>query len=161
MSHPVHRSGAGHTRAFTMIEMVVVLLIAGVLLSVGGSAFSMYRERTSARRAAQVFAADLMLARGMALRSQETVTLTFLEGSRTYYIRTASGRELTRRRFSADGDVNLSALDLRLAGDSLAFSSRGIAQLTGGGVGVAEFRAGTTTYEVRFNSTASTVVSRL
>ena len=150
---PFRRAAASaHGRGFTMIEIVIVLLIVGVLLSMGGSAFSMYRERTSARRAALVFSGDLMLARSTAIRDQEPVTVRFLETSRTYFVRTSSGRELVRRRFGRAADVNLSTLDLQLSGDSVAFTSRGIAQIVDGGVGVARFRAGTTTYQVRFNS---------
>jgi type II secretory pathway pseudopilin PulG len=142
-----------------MIEMTVVVTIAAILVSMAGGAYSMYRERSSARRAAQVFARDLMMARSTALRVQERVTVVFYESSQRYQLRTESGRQLIDRRFGSRFDVFLSAIDLALPGDSLTFSTRGAGNVTG--VGTATFRAGTTTYQVRFNSMGAARVAQL
>jgi prepilin-type N-terminal cleavage/methylation domain-containing protein len=137
---------------FTLLELVVVVAIAAILLSLAVGAFSGYNERSAARRAAQVFARDLALARSMAVRGREAVVIRFYEGSQWYEVTTASGRQLARRRFGPDGDVNLSAVDLDLAGDSLKFSNRGVGDLAGDSIGTATFTAGPTGYQVNFNS---------
>ena len=55
------------------------------------------------------------------------MVVQFYESSRWYDVTTASGRTLATRRFGVDADINLSAVDLELPGDSVAFSGRGIA----------------------------------
>ena len=141
-------------RGFTLIELTVVVAIAAVMLSLGIAAFSGYNERTSARRAAQVFARDLALARSTAVRGRERVVIRFYETTRWYEVSTASGRELATRRFGADGDVPLSVVDLDMPGDTLSFSNRGMGDLSGLGaaVGTATFTSGNVAYEVQFNS---------
>jgi prepilin-type N-terminal cleavage/methylation domain-containing protein len=147
--------------AFTMLEMVLALVIMGVVLSVGAGIFANTRGRISARRAAQIFSQDLLLARTTALRSQEQVTLKATESSRSYTIRTAGGRVVATRRFTANDHVSVSSLDLATAGDSVVFSTRGVATLSGGGVGMATFSAGAQSYQVRFNSTGSAKIAEL
>ena len=138
---------------FTMLEMTTALVLAAVMLSIAGSVFSKYQERVSARRAAEIFARDLTMARAMAVRSREVVTVRFNESGLIYTVTTASGRQLANRRYnSAAGDVRLSAMDLALSGDTLAFSSRGIGSMTGSALGSATFRAGKITYRVQFNT---------
>jgi prepilin-type N-terminal cleavage/methylation domain-containing protein len=145
---------------FTLLEMVVVLLIATTLLAVAAVSFTDYNERTSARRAAQVFARDLTLARSMAVRGRETVTIRFNESGMWYTVTTAGGRELARRRFGSAGDVPLSAVNLDLTGDSLRFSARGVGTLSGT-LGSAVFTAGNVAYQVQFNSLGASTVGEL
>ena len=155
----IHQLAGSGGPGFTILEMTIVVAITVILLAIAGGAYSMYQERSSARRAAQVFARDLLLARSTALRTQERVTVVFYESTYRYLVRTASGREVADRRFGSQFDVFLSALDLALTGDSLSFSTRGAADLSG--VGTATFRAGTTTYQVRFNSMGAARISEL
>ena len=117
-----NRGGAG----FTLLEMAVVLVIGSVLIAMGTLTFSNVNTRSSARRAAQVFARDLALARSMAVRGRERVVIRFDEGDLWYDVETESGRTLATRRFGPDADVNLTAIALGSAGDSLAFSNRGV-----------------------------------
>ena len=146
---------------FTLIEMALVLVIVAVMLLVAVAAFSDYNERTSARRAAQVFAGDLTLARSMAVRGRETVTVKFNEGSLWYTVTTATGRLLARRTFGSTGEVSLSGLSIDLTGDSVRFSTRGIANLGASTLGSAVFRAGTIQYQVQFNSMGTSKVGEL
>ena len=46
-------------RGFTLIELTVVVAIAGLIVTMGALTFSGYFQRSSARRAAQVFAQDI------------------------------------------------------------------------------------------------------
>jgi Tfp pilus assembly protein FimT len=130
--------------------MAVVLVIGSILMGMGTLAFSTVNTRQSARRAAQVFARDLALARSMAVRGRERVVIRFDEAGLTYAVETASGRVLANRGFGPDEDVHLDGITLAETGDSLVFSNRGIATL-GSALGTATFTAGFATYQVTFN----------
>lgn len=131
-----------------------------ILISIAAVAFSEANTRTRARGAAQVFARDLAMARSMAVRGREKVTIKFDESSKWYSVTTASGRSLATRRFGVNADVDLSAIDLALTGDSLVFSNRGVGTLTGA-TGAASFSAGGITYQVSFNAIGASQVGEL
>lgn len=145
------------SRGFTIIEVLTVLVILGVSLVLVGSTFYRYLERAKAKRAAEIFGQDLTAARNMAARSRQTVVMDFDEVNLNYVVRTSAGDTLFRRSFGDRSDVPLSAMDLEISGDTLAFGSRGIADLSGatGPLGQAVFTAGTVTYAVSFNSMGS------
>jgi Tfp pilus assembly protein FimT len=130
--------------------MTAVLVIGSILMGMATLTFSAVNTRQSARRAAQVFARDLALARSMAVRGRERVVIRFDEAGLTYSVETASGRALANRSFGPDEDVHLDQITLGEPGDSLVFSNRGIATL-GSALGTATFSAGFATYEVTFN----------
>jgi Tfp pilus assembly protein FimT len=130
--------------------MAVVLVIGSILMGMGTLTFSTVNTRQAARRAAQVFARDLALARSMAVRGRERVVIRFDEAGLTYAVETASGRALAKRSFGPDQDVHLDEITLGETGDSLVFSNRGIATL-GSALGTATFSAGFATYQVAFN----------
>ncbi len=119
---------------------------------VAGLSFGRYQERTSAKRAAELFGQDLTVARNTAYRSRQTVVLDFAESSLNYVIRVAAGDTLFSRSFGEDQDLELTGLDLELSGDSVAFSSRGVADLGGATLGRAVFTLGSTAYSVTFNA---------
>lgn len=140
-----------------------MLLLAGITMGFGALTFSGYFQRSSALRAAQVFARDLTLARSSAVRARESVVIRFFESSRWYQIvAIPSGTELARRRFGVNADVELSAIELVFQGDTVVFSSRGVADLSGiqgaGSLGEARFEAGVTEYTVFFNSMGASKV---
>jgi Tfp pilus assembly protein FimT len=134
------------------------VVIAVILLSIAVTTFSHYGEKTSANRAAMVFARDLTLARSMAVRGRQTVTILFDETNLWYTVTTSDGRTLARRQFGATGDVSLSAATLELTGDSLQFSGRGVGNLGGASLGTATFTAGDASYRVTFNSMGASKV---
>lgn len=148
---------------FTVLELTIVLLLAGITMAFAGLTFSGYFQRSSARRAAQVFARDLKLARSAAIRAKETVVIRFYESSRWYQIvARTSGTEVVRRRFGVNADVPLSAIDLVFNGDTVVLSSRGVVDLSNihgsGTLGEASFAAGATRFTVSFNSLGASKV---
>lgn len=155
---PHRRSG------FTLIELTVVVAITAVVVTMGTLAFSGYFQRDSARRAAQVFAQDLIAARSYAVRTQEAVVVRFFESSQWYSVETqSSATEIARRRFSgSSADIDLSAIDLAVSGDSLVFSPRGIADMSGAGgsLGTATFSSGAITYTVSFNGMGASKIDQ-
>lgn len=148
---------------FTIIEVVVVLALIAIALTFAMVAFSGYFQRVSAQRAAQLFAQDLTLARMWAVRSREPVVIRFYEASLWYEVETENtATEVARRRFGTDADIDLSAVSLDFAGDSVVFDSRGIADLTGAGgsLGTATFSSGAVSYTVSFNSMGASKIDR-
>ncbi|MDA0328200.1 MAG: GspH/FimT family pseudopilin [Gemmatimonadetes bacterium] len=157
------RTGAYGRRGFTLIELTVVVMVSAIILTLAGLSFSRYFQRNSARRAAQVFAQDLTAARSFAVRSQEAVVIRFFETSLWYEVESqTTATEIARRRFGTDADIDLSGVDLNVAGDSLVFSPRGIADMSGAGgsVGTASFSSGAVTYTVSFNGMGASKIDQ-
>jgi Tfp pilus assembly protein FimT len=120
-----------------------------------------YFQRSAAKRAAQVFARDLTLARATAVRTQQSVVIRFHEVDRWYQVEALeSSTEIVRRRFGENADIDLSGIDLQFTGDSVTFNPRGVADLTGAGgsLGVARFSFGAIGFEVSFNSMGASKV---
>ncbi|GMV04926.1 MAG: hypothetical protein AMXMBFR53_12060 [Gemmatimonadota bacterium] len=157
------RQRDGEARGFTILELTIVLVLTSLVMGFAGLTFSDYFQRSSARRAAQVFARDLTLARSSAVRAREKVVVRFFESSRWYQIvAMASGTEIVRRRFGVNADVDLSEIELRFRGDTVWFNARGVADLSNiqgsGSLGEARFVAGDTEYSVYFNSMGASKV---
>ena len=148
---------------FTLIEILIVISISAGVLTIAGLTFSGYSQRNAAYRAAQVFAQDLLAARSYAVRSREAVVIRFFESSRWYHVETQqTASEVVRRRFGTNADIDLSAVTLDLAGDTLVFSARGIADLSGAGgpLGTATFSSGATRYTVSFNGMGASKIDQ-
>ena len=146
-----------------MLELIIVLALSALTLGYAGLTFSGYFQRSSAQRAALVFARDLTLARAAAMRTRESVVIRFYETNKWYSVtETTSGTELVRRRFGVNADIALSSIDLYMQGDSVALSSRGVVSLANayGSLGEARFSAGATRYIVYFNSLGASKVER-
>jgi len=140
---------------------MIVLTLTGITLAFAMLSFSGYFQRSSVQRAAQIFARDLTVARSTAVRTQQPVVMRFYESSRWYVVETLdSNTEIVRRRFGANADIDLSAIDLQFLGDSVTFNTRGVADLTDatGPLGVARFSLGAMSYEVSFNSMGASKV---
>ena len=151
-------------RGFTLIELTVVVTIGAIIVTLGGLAFSGYFQRNSARRAAQVFAQDLVSARSFAVRSQEPVVIRFYESSLWYEVESqTTTTEIARRRFTGtSADIALSAVTLDMTGDSLVFNARGIVDMSGAGgsLGTATFSSGAVTYTVSFNGMGASKIDQ-
>ncbi len=139
-------------RGFTLIELTVVLVLAGVMLGMTTGGLSRYNQKVAAHHAAQLFVRDLSLARAHSVRGREPVVIRFSESDRWYSISSmTTGRELLRRRFNIEADIGLAAIDLEIPGDSVFFTSRGILSGVGGQLGTATFSTTAETYAVSFN----------
>lgn len=149
-------------RGFTVLELLIVLLVVSLILAIATQRYGVHLERTAARQAAQLFAQDLGLTRTSALRDRQPASLTFLAGSRDYVIE-VNGVEVARRSYGALSQVRLSMMELtHPPGSSVTFNARGIVDLgTGATLGRAQFEAGTTAYEVRFNSMGATAIAEV
>jgi len=148
---------------FTLLEILVVLAIAGIVMTFGALAFSGFFQRSAARRAASLFQQDLAAARSYAIRSREPVVLRLYESGLWYQVETLqTGTEVLRRRFGANGDIQLNGVTLNTQGDSIVFTSRGMANFTpaGGGLGEASFSSGPTTYTVSFNGMGASKIDQ-
>ena len=142
------------SKGFSLLEILVVLVLMIIFVGTTNLVFAAYQERTAARQAATLFGRDLTLARSVALRGRERVTIRFNEPSQEYQVLRASGDTLLTRRYSDGSDVQLTQINLDLPGDSLCFDSRGIADLSGaeGSLGVAIFVYRGASYTLSFNS---------
>jgi prepilin-type N-terminal cleavage/methylation domain-containing protein len=140
-------------RGLTLVEILVAMTLALVTLTGALAVFSGYLGRTTAQRAAQVFARDLVLARSSAVRSREWVVVKFDEAALSYTVSTAAGDEVASRAFGDSSEVKLDSIDLQIVGDSVGFDGKGIADLSGAGgaLGFALFAAGGFVYQVSFN----------
>jgi len=147
---------------FTLLELTIVLLLSTLTLGYAALTFSGYFHRTSAHRAALVFASDLKMARAAALRSRQPVVIRFDTTNKWYTVTDSSGTQLARRRFGTDADIALSAIDLQMTGDSVAVNSRGIVDLSNAdsGMGEASFTMGVVRYVVYFNSMGASKVQQ-
>ena len=148
---------------FTLLEVLVVLSIAGIGLTYALLSFGGYFQRVNAERAAQVFAQDLALARTWAVRSREPVVIRFYEASLWYEVVThGTGTAVALRRFGVNADIDLSGATLDFPGDSVVFDARGIADLSGVGtpLGTATFSSGPVAYTVSFNSMGASKIDR-
>jgi len=146
---------------FTLLELMVVLVISGLMMGAVALTFNGYVSRTRAQRAAQVFAQDLALARSTAVRTRQKVVIHFDETNRLYNVQNQDTTfTVVRRRFGTNADIDLTAIDLNTTGDSLVFSSRGIADLSGAGstLGTATFTSGDVVFTVSFNSLGASKV---
>ena len=163
VAQSVSRGARRPRRGFTLIELVIVLALSALVLGFAGLTFSGFLKKTSARRAAELFAQDLTVARSYAVRSREPVVIRFYESTLWYEVETqTTATQVALRRFGASGEVRLSAVDLGIPGDSLVFSARGIADLSGaaGSLGTAIFSSGATSYTVSFNSMGASKIEQ-
>ena len=152
---------SGGVRGFTLIELTVVLVLAGVMLGMTSGGLSRYSQKVAAHHAAQLFVRDLSLARAHSVRGREPTVIRFSESERWYSITSmTTGRELLRRRFNIEADIGLAAIDLEMPGDSVFFTSRGILNGVGGQLGTATFSTGVATYAVLFNIMGASKVEK-
>jgi len=148
---------------FTLLEMTMALLIASITLAGFSVAYMSYRSSVSARRAAQVFAQDLSVARSYSVRSRDTVKVVFIESTPRYVISSSAGDTLVDRSFDPTAEIVLDTMDLDVSGDSIFFDSRGRIDFSGisGSLGVARFILSNGRFRVRFNLLGTSRVSPL
>lgn len=119
------QDGAG-PGGFTVVELLIAIVVLGIVVAVGVSAYNDFRRASTVRRAAEAVAGDIVLTRSYAVQRRRNVSLVAQEADRTYAIRSPGGPTYSRRSFAADTDVPLTLLDVVTAGDSVTFNSRGL-----------------------------------
>lgn len=124
------QDGAG-PGGFTVVELLIAIVVLGIIVAVGVSAYSDFRRASTVRRAAEAVAGDIVLTRSYAVQRRRNVSLVADEAARTYDIRSPGGPTYAERSFAADTDVPLTMLDVVTAGDSVTFNSRGLKVTTG------------------------------
>ena len=113
-------------RGFTIVEMLIVVTILSLVSLLANTSFRNFRERAILNRAARVVAADMALTRSLAIRERQNVSLVANEASRSYAIRNANGDTLAVRILDSSSDFAIDSLNVRAAGDSITFNSRGL-----------------------------------
>jgi competence protein ComGD len=111
---------------FTIVEMLIVVTILSLVALIANTSYRSFRERAILNRAATVVAADMALTRSYAIRERQNVSLVADESNRMYVIRTAAGDTLASRILDSSTDLSVDSLNVRAAGDSITFNSRGM-----------------------------------
>ena len=113
-------------RGFTIVEMLIVVTILSLVALIANTSYRSFRERAILNRAATVVAADMAMTRSYAIRERQNVSLVADESNRMYVIRTAAGDTLAARILDSSSDLAVDSLNVRAAGDSITFNSRGM-----------------------------------
>jgi prepilin-type N-terminal cleavage/methylation domain-containing protein len=141
------------TRGFALVELVMVLVLAAVLLSLGGVSLRRWTDRHAVRSAAELFARDLSLARGAAMRERAPVTLRPDDPGVGYRIVGAGERELAHRDYARGDGIRLHAIRFIQPEGGVVFGSRGMAELEGeGALGEVRFLLSDHEWIVHFNA---------
>jgi type IV fimbrial biogenesis protein FimT len=88
MLEPMKRAAASRDRGFTMVEMMVALLIAGVILTLVIPSFSSFLNKRKVDGAMAELSTDLQFARTEAVSRNTPVRITF--GSNCYVVHLSS-----------------------------------------------------------------------
>lgn len=147
----------GGQEGMTLPELLIVLAVTGIVAAFGVSGYAQYRESISTRRAAEAIAADVQVARSLAIQSRAPVSLVATESQQRYVVRDTAGNEFHWRMFGAGSDIQLTGLDVATPGDSLTFDSRGIL-LSGNAAQITVVRR-TKTQTVTLNALGRSVVN--
>ncbi|NIM49207.1 MAG: prepilin-type N-terminal cleavage/methylation domain-containing protein [Gemmatimonadales bacterium] len=98
---------------FTLAEMLLVLVVLGILTSVGYWQMLPALERQRVRRTTAVIAADLQYAQAMAARQRRPVVIIAQPVLKAYLIRDRPGTTVYRQRFFGDEtDYMIDAFDV-------------------------------------------------
>jgi type IV fimbrial biogenesis protein FimT len=123
------RSTRSRTAGFTLTELLIIVIIAGIILAIAGPRFVRYISYLSARTATSQVVADLSLARTQAVR--EGVTTSFILDSSTQYRIAVSG---TPERTIKTVNLRRDHPGVLITGPAaVAFDSRGMARDLGDG----------------------------
>lgn len=146
--------GAGpRWRGFALIELVMALVLVSVMLSLGGLSLRRWTDRNAVRNAAELFAQDLSLARGAALRGRESVAIRPDDPGIGYRIVAEGDRELAHRDYAAGDGIRLHGIRFIQPPDGVVFGPRGTAELTGeGALGEVRFLLSGHEWLVHFNA---------
>lgn len=151
MNKVTHRRECSKSRGgFSLMELVTVMALIGIFVGIAGTQYWKYLEKTKPDRASSIVGSYISLARNFSVQRRGAVTLAVDPGSMTIMIRTLEDT-LRTMKFGPNGEIELTALDTNLLGDSLTFNARGICPVCGvAGKGIT-VSGPQTTYLITFN----------
>lgn len=114
---------------FTLVELLIVVVLLGIVLSIGVQGFRSFASANRVQQAAEAVAADATMTRLFALQRRETMEMAFDEAARSYAIRVRSSGDTLQTQSYSGGDLPLTRLDVD-GGSVLEFNARGL--LSGG-----------------------------
>lgn len=96
-------------RGFTMIEMMITLVIAGIVLAIAVPSMQSMTANSLAEKATGLIELDLKLARSHAITRGETVRITPVSGNLAngWTVTAVTSGDLIRERDSLDGGVTI------------------------------------------------------
>ncbi len=119
----------GH-RGYTLLELVAGIVVAGILTTVGFTAFGPAIEHAKVRSAANVVAGDFQYAQVIALRERRPVSVLIESDSMRIVIRDRDQASIVYRVRSLGPDSEFSLDELSSSGGSLQLFPNGMAGST-------------------------------
>lgn len=110
----------------TLPELLIAIAIVATMLAMSFGSYAQYREAVAASQAVRTIRADVVRARSLAIRTRSPVSLVADEAALRYEIRDTLGTLFHWREFGGGAEIQLTAMDVATAGDSLTFDARGI-----------------------------------
>jgi prepilin-type N-terminal cleavage/methylation domain-containing protein len=105
------RRGNHRVRGFSMLEMLMVLIVIGILVSISVPKIAQQIRHERVNRAAQVVVQDLQNGFAMAGRQRAPVRLTFTSATKTYvFSDRATGTVLLTRILATGAEYSLTSL---------------------------------------------------
>lgn len=131
---PKAKPGQGH-RAFTLIELVVVLMILGIVAGVAAPRYADAIAQTHVDAAAHRVAADIRYARSEARRTSRATTITFADATDSYALTGVANLDRSTRAYQVDlsgepYEVQMDSVDFG-GGASLSFDAYGAPDAVG------------------------------
>lgn len=117
--------GAGRA-GMSLPELLMAIVVAGIMMSIGYGGLHNYIFSQRGRRAAHTLAFQVTIARSLAIRSGQTISLVANETARSIVVRDSAGTVYRSLDLGPSGELTVERLDIELAGDSLVFSRRGM-----------------------------------
>lgn len=94
-----------HRRGFTLVEMVIVLIVAGIILVLALPPMASTLHRSQVRRAARVVASDLQLAFSLAAAYRRPLRITYNAVGQQYTFALVADGTLLRTRHLGSGSA--------------------------------------------------------
>ena len=137
---------------FTLVEMLMVVMIASVMTTVAAGQYTTYLDRIGPERAARIVGSYVALTRSYAIQRRSPVSFVLDGTEEKLWIRTTTDT-IRSVDLGEETDFRLETLNMGFPGDSLTFSSRGVCRECGlTGTGTVEVAGANASYLVTFNA---------